>query len=143
MILIILLIIVAIFLIWKYMYKTELQQFYQTFAPQPNLDLKNPNRVEHFQYILQENGEYVPIPYVRTYNKNIMVEVPIVDVYACQTLCDQTPNCSGYNFAIGNCAIYRNLDFKPEKTTEIKPINPIVENRYRCTNLTGCSATQQ
>lgn len=98
------------------------------------------NKKEHFQYIYQDSkGDYVPVDYVRTYKRNRMLQVPIPDERTCQVLCQQTPNCNGINFAIGQCTLYR--DFKYEEPTKqvIQPINPIPKTLYKCNNLTGCN----
>lgn len=70
--------------------------------------------IEKFQYIY-ENDKIKAVPHIKIRKENIMLEVPTINTYECRELCRTTPDCRGYNYALNECTLYKNIKYeKPE-----------------------------
>jgi len=83
-------IVIIIVILWYFYY-------YSSFA-------------EQFQYILdKDTGEFKAKEYIRTTDKNQMLTIPSNTLCKCTELCKMTPKCSGINYYIDECTLYKQL----------------------------------
>lgn len=80
------------------------------------------SRIDAFQSVRINDDRYIPIDWIPTIRKrNKILTLPVLDYYSCQHLCETTPSCDGFNFALNECTLYNRLN------------NPIINNdKYRC-----------
>lgn len=72
--------------------------------------IKINNNIEPFQF-LKENNNFKPIIHINVNKKNVIVSLSTVDYNRCEELCRTTPNCNGFNYALNECTLYRNLKY--------------------------------
>lgn len=64
---------------------------------------------ENFQSIRLDHDLYKPIEFMPIKERNMILTIPVHDYDSCSRLCDTTPDCDGFNYALNNCTLYKHL----------------------------------
>ena len=75
---------------------------------------KNP---EYFQYIFRGNKRNPPtaIDYLEVDDENKLLITPSTSTAECTELCRTTPDCNGFNYALQQCTLYKDIEYtRPE-----------------------------
>lgn len=76
---------------------------------------KNNNKIEPFQYILV-GRTFKPYEYAPVKKKNKIPTIQTPDSFVCGYLCSTTPGCTGYNYFLNECTMYRQKEYHPYKS---------------------------
>lgn len=62
---------------------------------------------EHFQYIMYNT----PIDYIHVRDNNKIFKTRVADNLECDRMCSNIIGCQGYNHALNDCTLYKNLQY--------------------------------
>jgi len=66
--------------------------------------------IENFQSIRTDRLHgYNEVDYIPVKERNKILTIPVINYDSCREICSTTPDCDGFNYALNNCTLYKNL----------------------------------